>query len=59
MMNEEEIRAHWTVLAALILELQLRVAQLEARVLRLEAQWASADKAAEDLRSIEVTERFH
>ena len=58
-MNEEEIRAHWTVLAALILELQLRVAQLEGRVLRLEAQWASADKAAEDLRSIEVTERFH
>jgi len=58
-MNEEEIRAHWTVLAALILELQLRVAQLECRVARLEAHWASADKAAEDLRSIVVTERFH
>ena len=58
-MNEKEIRAHWTVLAALVLELQLRVAHLEGRVLRLEAQWASAERAADDLRSIIGTERVH
>jgi len=58
-MNEEEIRAHWTVLAALILELQLRVGQLECRVARLEAQWANAERAADDLRALEVGERVH
>ena len=58
-MTEDELRAHWTVLAALILELQLRVAQLERRVAHLEAQWATAEKAAEDLRSLTVVERVH